>query len=416
MSFSRTSSLSYGWYLITAICACGTVIVGAYLAYDVLFPFFMTRPTLNGIILALFVFGTVLALTLIGGVYLQSRRLEELQIYMAEFKSPPQADRQSIMDQIKGYVRNMGSGIIQDRCLAMLQALDRPVLSVSETASALSDAALTADDTRAELVRYFMGVMIVLGLIGTFWGLLVTVSGVKGVLQALEPEQINYIEHFATKLKSSMGNMLGGMSTAFSTSLFGLGGSAIVGFLDVLVRQARSRLIAALDEFVFAGFLPVIAHDATAAGLAQEQNLVNSLQWIKSELAQTRITIDTGQNTREKLRSLLEQQSGQLERVATKLSHLDSDLLNELRNQTKFLENLLEHAKLTSKAIDHMDGDRTSEIIQQTEKVGDLLSVLIQQQRELSDTLPAQIANVLSDQSLSPTKLSGLSKDSGETE
>ena len=55
-------------------------------------------------------------------------------------------------------------------------------------------------------------------------------------------------------------------------------------------------------------------------------------------------------------------------------------------------------------------------LIQQTEKVGDLLSVLIQQQRELSDTLPAQIANVLSDQSLSPTKLSGLSKDSGETE
>jgi hypothetical protein len=107
-------------------------------------------------------------------------------------------------------------------------------------------------------VRYTVGVMVFLGLIGTFWGVLITVSGVQKVLEALEPARIEDPVAFLSHLKGSMGGLLGGLSTAFSTSLFGLGGSVILGFVEMQTRKARSLLLSELDRFVVGILVPSV--------------------------------------------------------------------------------------------------------------------------------------------------------------
>ena len=113
-------------------------------------------------------------------------------------------------------------------------------------------------EVRGAIARYIIGIMVFLGLIGTFWGLLITVSGVKEVLDTLDPRQAQDAAAFATQLKSSIGGLLGGMSTAFSTSLFGLAGTVVLGFVDVQTRQARAGFLAELDNFVISLLIPTL--------------------------------------------------------------------------------------------------------------------------------------------------------------
>ncbi|MGH7098627.1 MAG: flagellar motor protein MotA [Stellaceae bacterium] len=101
-----------------------------------------------------------------------------------------------------------------------------------------------------ETSRYLIGVLVFLGLLGTFYGLLETVSSVGGVLGGLglggDPA------HALAALKSGLKSPLAGMSTAFSASLFGLAGSLVLGFLDLQAGQAQNRFYNELEEWLSA--------------------------------------------------------------------------------------------------------------------------------------------------------------------
>lgn len=126
----------------------------------------------------------------------------------------------------------------------------RDSLSLSTLAmrSLLDGIASRLDESR-DLSRYTIGLLIFLGLLGTFWGLLETVSAVGDVISGLSVEGGDITAMFAN-LKGGLEAPLSGMGTAFSSSLFGLAGSLVLGFLDLQAGQAQNRFYNELEEWL----------------------------------------------------------------------------------------------------------------------------------------------------------------------
>ena len=124
----------------------------------------------------------------------------------------------------------------------------RVSLSPTSLQTLLDGIASRLDETR-ETSRYLIGVLVFLGLLGTFYGLLETVRSVGGVIGALNVGAADLTKAFAD-LKSGLESPLHGMSTAFSSSLFGLAGSLVLGFLDLQAGQAQNRFYNDLEEWL----------------------------------------------------------------------------------------------------------------------------------------------------------------------
>ena len=124
----------------------------------------------------------------------------------------------------------------------------RVSLSATSLQTLLDGIASRLDETR-ETSRYLIGVLVFLGLLGTFYGLLETVRSVGGVIGALNVGAADIARAFAD-LKAGLESPLHGMSTAFSSSLFGLAGSLVLGFLDLQAGQAQNRFYNDLEEWL----------------------------------------------------------------------------------------------------------------------------------------------------------------------
>jgi hypothetical protein len=100
-----------------------------------------------------------------------------------------------------------------------------------------------------EISRYMIGLLVFLGLLGTFWGLLGTISSVWRVIEGMEVAQNDFAAVFEN-LKTGLQGPLSGMGTAFSSSLFGLGGSLVLGFIDLQAGHAQNRFFNELEEWL----------------------------------------------------------------------------------------------------------------------------------------------------------------------
>ena len=125
---------------------------------------------------------------------------------------------------------------------------DRFRLSALSLRTVLEGIRAHLDESR-EICRYLIGLLIFLGLLGTFWGLLRTISSVGDVVGGLQVGSRDFGAVFAT-LKAGLQGPLQGMGTAFSTSLFGLGGSLVLGFLDIQAGHAQNRFFNEMEEWL----------------------------------------------------------------------------------------------------------------------------------------------------------------------
>lgn len=121
-------------------------------------------------------------------------------------------------------------------------------LSTLSMRSLLDGIASRLDEAR-DLSRYTIGLLIFLGLLGTFWGLLETVGSIRDVIGGLSIGGGDFTSVFSN-LKAGLAAPLDGMGTAFSSSLFGLAGSLILGFLDLQAGQAQNRFYNDLEEWL----------------------------------------------------------------------------------------------------------------------------------------------------------------------
>jgi hypothetical protein len=196
-----------------------------------LVPFFMGNPWVNGIIVAVLIAG-------IAYIFRQVALLNPEVAWIEKFR------------------RNQGSFTTQDlpRLLSPMATMlgsgrgGRVSLSALSLRTLLDGISTRLDETR-ETSRYLIGVLVFLGLLGTFYGLLETVQSVKGVLGGLSVGGGDAAAAFAD-LKARLETPLGGMSTAFSASLFGLSGSLVLGFLDLQAGLAQNRFYNELEELL----------------------------------------------------------------------------------------------------------------------------------------------------------------------
>ena len=125
---------------------------------------------------------------------------------------------------------------------------ERTVLSTNTMRSLLDSLASRLDESR-DLLRYLVALLIFLGLLGTFWGLLQTVTSVGDAIKNLDVGAGQSSSMFE-ELKTGLQRPLEGMGLSFSASLFGLAGSLILGFLDLKASQAQNRFYHNLEDWL----------------------------------------------------------------------------------------------------------------------------------------------------------------------
>ena len=166
----------------------------------------------------------------------------------------------------------------------------RQSLSAISLRSLLDSISVRLEESR-DIARYLAGLLIFLGLLGTFWGLLNTIGAVGSVIDGLSIDG-GYLGQVFTSLKAGLQSPLSGMGTAFSSSLFGLAGSLVLGFLDLQLGQAQNRFYNELEEwlasltrltsgsFAFEG-----EHSATAFQQALMEQTAESLDKLQRVMA-----------------------------------------------------------------------------------------------------------------------------------
>jgi hypothetical protein len=123
-------------------------------------------------------------------------------------------------------------------------------LSLSAPAMrAIMDSIASRLDEARDTGRYLVGLLVFLGLLGTFWGLLGTISSVGGAISGIDMRASDSVTVF-DELKRSLSAPLAGMGTAFASSLLGLGGSLVLGFLELQASHAHSRFYNQLEEWL----------------------------------------------------------------------------------------------------------------------------------------------------------------------
>jgi hypothetical protein len=196
---------------------------------------FMGNPAVNGVILGILLAGIVYIFRQVLLLNPESDWIDSFRERLAnrELTAPPGPPPRLLASMARMLGARQGG---------------RVSLSPTSLQTLLDGIASRLDETR-ETSRYLIGVLIFLGLLGTFYGLLETVRSVGGVISGLNVSANDVARAFAD-LKAGLASPLSGMATAFSASLFGLAGSLVLGFLDLQAGQAQNRFYNDLEEWL----------------------------------------------------------------------------------------------------------------------------------------------------------------------
>ena len=161
----------------------------------------------------------------------------------------------------------------------MLRA--RPLRIAASTLNGMLDMIQLRFEDSRESVRYITNTLIFLGLLGTFWGLIITVGGFADLITNLDFSD----ETVLTAMQTGLSRPLSGMATAFTSSLMGLAGSLIVGFLGLQVQLAQNGIFRDVEDYLAAHTSVVVSNDAAAVCDAT-QELNKSVQGLKQTLSE----------------------------------------------------------------------------------------------------------------------------------
>ena len=195
---------------------------------------FLTNPIINGLIFSVLAFGVII---IFRQVYTLLPEIEWIEGY-----------KRSKSKGLTGNVKTKKLILLAPMAGMLVEHKGRFTISSLAMRSLLDSLNLRLDETR-EISRYLIGLLVFLGLLGTFWGLLSTIDSVGTVINSLGVAGEDSTSMFL-KLKEGLKQPLNGMGTAFSSSLFGLSGSLILGFLDIQASQAQNQFYNDVEEWL----------------------------------------------------------------------------------------------------------------------------------------------------------------------
>ena len=271
---------------------------------DVLWTTFLYNPWLNGAIGLVFLIGVIYALSRIWRLRPELRWIEAFRTNAPGFSmaEPP-------------------------RLLAPLATLlteqERRGKSTLTTVSVryLLDSVQSRLDEQRDNARYLTGLLIFLGLLGTFWGLLLTISAVGEVIAGLSVSG-DTVATFA-ELQDGLAAPLSGMGIAFSSSLFGLAGSLVLGFLDLQAGRAQNEFFDDLEEWLssltrLSGGGPTLV-DVGEGGRAMPSYVQALLERSAESTEELARTLTESEATRRSTEAAVVRLGDQLEKLARQL-------------------------------------------------------------------------------------------------
>ena len=223
-------------YLVKMFLLLGVVGAVCVILFLPMRSFFLANTALNGLIVAVLFLGIIYNFRQVSRLYPEVAWIEEFRRSLDKDVSDPSAQKPVSNPQLLAPMA------------AMISNRNSLSLSAMSLRSLLDGIAARLDESR-DLSRYTIGLLIFLGLLGTFWGLLETVGSISDVIGGLSVESGDAAAVFSS-LKQGLETPLAGMGTAFSSSLFGLAGSLVLGFLDLQAAQAQNRFYNDLEEWL----------------------------------------------------------------------------------------------------------------------------------------------------------------------
>ena len=203
---------------------------GVFMALPSVMPVFQANPYLNGFIFFVFLIGVVACfyqvLQLIGSV----RWIENF----ASDNDTPNDTPPQMLAPLAALLRTRGA---------------RMQVSASSTRSILDSVATRIDEAR-EITRYIVNTLIFLGLLGTFYGLAITVPAIVETIRTLTPQAGESSTDVFARLMTGLDSQLSGMGVAFASSLLGLAGSLIVGLLELFAGHGQNRFYQELEDWL----------------------------------------------------------------------------------------------------------------------------------------------------------------------
>lgn len=304
-----------------------TVLGVAVLLFQPIRTAFMTNPALNGLILGVLLLGIIY-------IFRQVFMLRHEVAWLDSFRSGRLESEAAEPVLLAPMARMLG------------ERKGRLSLSALSMRSLLDGISARLDESR-DLSRYLIGLLIFLGLLGTFWGLLKTITAVAGVIADLELESGDVATMFG-QLQSGLEAPLSGMGTAFSSSLFGLAGSLVLGFLDLQASQAQHRFYQDLEDWLSSS-------TRLSSGIAVPESEQAVPAYLQALLEQTAENLDTLQRTIAQSEEGRRQANHNLLALTEKLSTLTDQMRAEQTLLVKLAETQMELKPILGRLAEAVD-------------------------------------------------------------
>ena len=309
-------------FLVIVVAICGAL-------FATLIEAFLANPALNGLIIGVLLIGIVFA-------YRQVLRLapELAWLTVARNNQP-------------GHLLQRTPHLLAPLATMIAERRGRVSLSAVSMRSVLDGIGSRLDESH-ELARYMIGLLIFLGLLGTFWGLLQTVTSVGDVIGGLSVSGQDLDAAF-DNLKGGLEEPLSGMGTAFSSSLFGLAGSLVLGFLELQASQAQNRFYNDLEDWLSSytrlsgGTLSVEGGDQPVPA------------YVSALLEQTADSLDELQRTLTRGEDSRASSSANIQSLTERLAALTDQMRTEQDLMVKLVENQLEIRPVLERLAERAD-------------------------------------------------------------
>jgi hypothetical protein len=299
-------------YLVKIVIFLILVALLAVILFPTIVVFFWANPFINSLIF----------LTLFIGIFLSFRQIIRL---FPEVKWVNSIQEGTMQDARPPVLLAPVAGILRDR-------LGEAIITPASMRSILDSVGIRLDEAK-DTSRYLTGLLVFLGLLGTFYGLLTTVTSVATVIQSLDATSGDSASLFAN-LKEGLTAPLGGMGTAFSSSLFGLSGSLILGFLDLQTGQAQNAFYTDLEDWMTSMTEldhPITAMQVAGAGGADMQAMIE-------RLGTTMQSTNSSQNAIRAMAELAKGIDGLVKHMRTEQDTLRSHIAEQSENNAKLRE------------------------------------------------------------------------------
>lgn len=284
--------------ITTMLIVCVLVGVGGWIIHGEIASILRTNPALNGLIALVFFLGV---LTCFWQVWILAQSVHWIERFVrripgAEDDAPP---------------------LLLAPLASLLKSRGRATSISSSSGRSILDSVAQRIDEARDITRYLINLLVFLGLLGTFWGLATTVPAVVETIRGLAPQANESGLDVFSRLMSGLESQLGGMGTAFSSSLMGLAGSLVIGLLELFAGHGQNRFYRELEEWLSS--ITRIGLGDEGGGGADQSAIVQVLDHMAGQMESLQVLYTQADVTRSVMEDRLGDLAGAVERLAARL-------------------------------------------------------------------------------------------------